>query len=174
MLRSALLLLTCATLGSSVIRRARDYEKRDYYVLELRPDGPIPSEKQIAFIEQSLGFEYEEKLGEIENHHVFSKLKHNGDAVAEHKDHLRLVKRDLDAADNFEGTVIFSEKQKVKRLFKRGQGPEGDISRRQHIDGDSEKPHKIGVSGDMYSQLAKELGIRDPIFKDQWHLVRII
>src|SRR4051794_8962319 len=96
MLRSPLLLLTSPPPVSSTIRRARDYEKRDYYVLELQ------SNDQVRYIEETLDLEHEEPLGELKYHHVFSRLKHDGDAVEDHRNHLRLVKRDYEAADYFD------------------------------------------------------------------------
>ncbi|KAI9835173.1 MAG: hypothetical protein M1819_002543 [Sarea resinae] len=157
-----LLALACASAASSV--RPRTYDTHDYYALHLQP---TTSPRQIAGL---LGLDYRGQLGELEDHHIFSSLKHDGDVVDDAVQTLRRRRRKREADSGLEALdgVLFSQKQKLKpRLEKRGIIPERAESATTVAE---DPPQSVDAAIARQQEIARALEIEDPIFKDQWHL----
>jgi kexin len=141
---------------------ACDYATRDVYALHLSP-GARPGE-----LASALGLIYQGPLGELKDHHLFCSEQQPDDivksAVQEHRRRKR--KRTVDTDTHILDTVLFSQKQKPRRrLHKRlalpwAPGSSWAVARE---DGPVD-----GIA--MQSEIARSLDIKDPIFRDQWHL----
>lgn len=162
-LRSVLGLLGVGYLASASNLHARDYEARDYYVLQLDPTAS-PS-----LIANELGLTHQGQLGELADHHIFSGHKQEEDIVHTALKERRRRKRSTNDLNILDG-VKFAQKQKIKaRLEKRGpippppEGYSAPLAARQ-----GETPAAAAVA--RQDAVARTLGIQDPIFKEQWHL----
>lgn len=145
--------------------RVRDYDKRDYYAVQLEKRSP----EEFA---RHFGLAYEGQIGELEGHHMFSSPKDGKrDVVAEKIEHFkaRRRKRDIIPADEFElfESIRFTQKQNLKKLHKRipPKYAERQVDESKMDDTDF-KPSAIA----RQQRLMKSLDIRDPIFSAQWHL----
>lgn len=150
-------LLGLAALSSAQIRR--DYDKNDYYVLQL-DQGVQP-----RYVALRLGLNHEGPLGDIDQHHIFSTAKHDDDIVTTEIAERRRRKRSFDGTNDILDNVRFAQKQKPRmRLHKRvipPPPPGASIKRRQ-------KPQDWAIK--KQDEFMKALSIADPIFKEQWHL----
>jgi len=152
--------LVCLSTASTL--RPRNYDSYDYYVLHLESTVP-PT--QIA---QRLGLVHEGQLGELRDHHIFSASKCGDDIVRDAiKSRRQLRKRGMGGFDLLDG-VKLAQKQKLKpRMEKRTipdlleSGSLENLVERQGAD-----PSALAKQSDV----AKQLGITDPIFNEQWHL----
>lgn len=145
----------------------RDHNANDYYVLHLDTDT---APDQVAL---KLGLEHEGQLGELQDHHVFTGTKGEHDIVKRELQQRRRRKRDLDDRDILDG-VLFSEKQKLrapweKRLVPRPPAGPRPFAPRQD---DQKKPDAAATQ--KQADVAATLGINDPIFKEQWHLMNTV
>jgi kexin len=164
---SLLGLLGLGFLASAADLRPRDYESNDYYVLHLDPTA-VPA--QIA---QRLGLIDEGQFGELEDHHIFSTAKRDTDVVqGALREQRQLRKRGILSPDLLDG-VKLAEKQKLKpRLEKRGVLPppledESGFNSRDDVGASHEAVLK-------QADVARTLGILDPIFNEQWHLLNTV
>lgn len=152
----------------------RDYEANDYFALHLEPDVPP---HQIA---QRLGAVYEGPLGELDDHHTFSCPKGASKDVDITLTELRRRrrKRSVEIEDpvltkrtqGLEG-IRWSQKQEQRqRLVKRGPMPA--VLPRQKSADEQNKDQSLEQQEAIQKldQIATELDIQDPIFKEQWHL----
>jgi kexin len=153
--------LACFATASNLQRR--DYDAHDYYVLHLEPTL-LPA--QIA---QRLGLTHEGQLGELQDHHIFSTSKGEDDIVRHAiKQRRQLRKRGLGGIDILDG-VKLAQKQKLKpRMEKRGI-PDA-IESLNIVDAKEKRQAPDAAALARQAEVAKELGITDPIFKEQWHL----
>ncbi|KAF2146820.1 uncharacterized protein K452DRAFT_294355 [Aplosporella prunicola CBS 121167] len=157
-----LLAATTTAFGAKSHRRPRNYETHDFYALELDASSP-PAEVAAA-----LGLEYEGEFGELQGHHVFSAAKHDRDMVGDAMQELKRRKRGLGGPSALDG-IRFHQKQVArKRLVKRIPFPApadktGPVARAQTATSE--------VAALKQQNLIKTLGINDPIFPDQWHLL---
>ncbi|KZF25928.1 hypothetical protein L228DRAFT_279190 [Xylona heveae TC161] len=159
----ALLALACTAEASSHIRRS--YETHDYYALHLDTSA---SPSEVAAL---LGLDHEGPLGELKDHHIFSSLKHEGDRVDEAKQELRRRRRKREESVGLEllDSVSFSQKQEArKRLHKRAIPPILERNAAPPVDLNQGPPKDSSLA--ELDNLATALDIKDPIFKDQWHL----
>jgi kexin len=146
----------------------RDYESEDYYVLHLE-QGTLPS--QIA---DRLGLSHKGQLGELVDHHIFSTHKQDEDVVHTALKERKRRRRALGDRDLLDG-VQFAQKQKLKpRMEKRAAIPpkpewyvEEEMVRRQE-----EGPVQAAMARQQGAM--KTLGIADPIFNEQWHLINTV
>ncbi|PQE20296.1 putative KEX1 protease precursor protein [Rutstroemia sp. NJR-2017a BBW] len=154
-------LLGLGYLASASSLRPRNYNANDYYVLHIDPTVDP------TLVAAKLGLAHEGQLGELENHHIYSTFKQEEDVVHTALKERKRRKRTLGDYDILDG-VKFAQKQKLKaRMEKRGPippAPEGYLETRQ----DSAAPVDSAIV--KQQEVAKALGIKDPIFKDQWHL----
>ncbi|KAF3938518.1 Kexin [Dactylella cylindrospora] len=157
----------------------RDYENYDYYALHIRS---VASPHAIA---KRLGLEYVEPIGKLEDHHLYRIAKRDEDVVETQLQRLRLRKRHELSAEEAELThaIRFSQKQKLKKLVKRGVPPPRNLPRQDTIhnaesETDLDHPESPKITVDieggekttLFETIVDTLGINDPIFKDQWHL----
>ena len=163
--------------GTTASLQRRSHQTHDYFTLHL---DPSTSPSHLA---QLLGATLEGPCGQIPDHYTYSAPKHASDAVDSKLEHLRRKRRrrgsvgglssahislrDLDIdLQGFDG-VLWSQKQTLKqRLVK--SIPPAPLDSRQG-------PPNEGPKGDPAAlaeldDIANKLGIRDPIFKEQWHL----
>lgn len=146
----------------------RDYDAHDYYAVHLSPD--IHPEN----VSSHLGLHYDGPLGNLEDHHVFrTSRSHGHDHIQSAIQDLKRRRRKRDVGweePHVLDNVLLSQKQELHKrfpLFKRTALPplykEDALSQRQ-ID----RPIDSNVQQGL--DIAKALGIEDPIFQDQWHL----
>lgn len=140
--------------------RPRNYDKREYYAVQLTPGADH------ELVAQHLGLEYDGPLGELDDHHLFSGELRQEDVVNDYRKRT-VCKRDPGSFDA-RNVIVFAEKQKTKKLHKRipPRDRRGPAPAPQTVDPEFEKAAKL-----EQQQLMKTLDIRDPIFADQWHLV---
>lgn len=142
--------------------RARDYNTRDYYALEI---SEITSPTEIA---NHFGLEYEGPLGQLRNHHLFSAPLGPKDVVDDRvQEYRRRRKRDV-ALDELYGSVLFAEKQKLKQLEKRTV-PSHPSYGKAVLPDPQKGPDDMAI--EELNKIKASLKITDPIFHKQWHLV---
>lgn len=165
-LHSVLGLIGLGYLASASNLRARNYDAQDYYVLHLDPTTP-PAQVAIE-----LGLTHEGKLGELEDHHIFSCHKQDDDVVHTALKERRRRKRSIGEPHILDG-VKFAQKQKMKaRMEKRGIIP----PRPAGIPAPVEERQSSAEDAALVKQatVATALDIADPIFKEQWHLFNTV
>ena len=156
-------LVGLAYLANASTFSPHNYDSNDYYVLHLDPSTPP---LQIAI---KLGLTHEGQLGELQDHHIFSCHRQEDDVVRTALKERKKRKRSVGDSDILDG-VKLAQKQKLKApLEKRGPIPPplkeyaSPVSLRQE-----EAPVPAGLARQAF--VANALGIRDPIFNEQWHL----
>jgi len=164
-LHSLVRLLSLSGLANASSLRRRNYETNDYYVLHL--DSAVAP----ADVASQLGLSHEGQLGELEDHHIFSTPKQEGDIVRTALKERRRRKRDVGDVDILD-SVKFAQKQQLKaRLEKRGAIPPKPagyvepVTRRQFVE---DKP--VATALVRQKKVMDTLEISDPIFHEQWHL----
>lgn len=144
---------------STCAARARDYYAHDYYAVHLRPGVDAES------VSSHLGLQYEGPLGQLDDHHIFraADRQHDYDHIHTAQEDLRRRRRKREAGSeqpHILDHVLLSQKQELHKRFplvKRGL-----TTPRQDLPVDS--------NVQMGLDIAEGLGIKDPIFQDQWHL----
>ncbi|PMD38133.1 hypothetical protein L207DRAFT_462666 [Hyaloscypha variabilis F] len=162
-LHSVLGLIGLGYLASASNLRTRDYDAQDYYVLHL---DSTTAPAQVAL---QLGLTHEGQLGELQDHHIFSCHKQEEDVVHTALKERRRRKRSFGGSDILDG-VKFAQKQKLKaRMEKRGPLPPRPAEYAAPI----EERQELAVEAVLAKQaaVAAALGIQDPIFHEQWHLL---
>ena len=156
-----------AASSASPVRRSihRNHDTNDYYVLHLDPET---SPDQIAL---HLGLVHEGQLGELQDHHVFSSGKTEHDLVkrelAEHKRRKRNLSG-MTERSTLDG-VLFAQKQVLRKPWEKRVVPPRDPSLpSSQVKANAVRADPQAVA--KLTQVADTLGIKDPIFKDQWHL----
>ncbi|KAK9240832.1 peptidase S8/S53 domain-containing protein [Lipomyces kononenkoae] len=133
----------------------RDYESRDYYAVEIdwNPDDLVNSgcdlSCQIDEFAREMGLRFEEPLGSLQSHYLFSvpRFVINGDI--DDRVAVKLRKRSDGAHP-----VRYFEKMKKKKLYKRAIPDQPTDSPLLPL-----------------KEVEKTLGIEDPEFEKQWHLM---
>ncbi|KAK9367381.1 peptidase S8/S53 domain-containing protein [Lipomyces kononenkoae] len=136
----------------------RDYENRDYYAVEIEWNSRdlvhsgCDLSCQIDEFARDMGLRFEEPLGSLENHYLFSMSRFVSTGGSGKDDHVsvKLKKRVGDVHP-----VRYFEKMKKKKLYKRAAIPDPPTD-------SSLVPLK---------EVEETLGIRDPEFEKQWHLM---
>ena len=131
--------------GSSASRRPakRSYSTHDYYLLEHDPTTGVPVEHCAT----ALGAQVVEQVGELADHWLLRIEK-----TGSHLDRRSLLKREFSAA--VKRLELQIPRQRVKRTI-----PE------------ERAPPLPGSEHSAARDVAERLGIIDPLFPDQWHLV---
>ncbi|KAK9326427.1 peptidase S8/S53 domain-containing protein [Lipomyces orientalis] len=145
----------------------REYDARDYYAVEIdwNAEDLVNSDCDLACriddFANEMGLRFEEPLGSLKNHYLFSAPKsatQDGAAAAAvaPEDHVstKLRKRSGGAQP-----VQYFEKMKTKRLYKR------DLPDRYAYD------RPIDSSLLPLREIEEALDIHDPLFEQQWHLM---
>lgn len=156
----------------------RDYSVNDYFALHLE-EGLSPS--QIA---QRLGVKYEGRTGELDNHYTFSCPKGSTEDIdivltelrrrrRKRSDPYTVVDEGLQRrTEGLEGIKWSQKQEQRQRLVKRPPPPPLQ-ARQQSADGQDSAKGQEEQQQDAIQrldQVSTELDIRDPIFKEQWHL----
>lgn len=156
-----LLGLGCVATASSL--QGRNYDAQDYYVLHL--DSTTPP----AQVATKLGLTHEGQLGELQDHHIFSCHKHEDDVVHTALKERRQQKRSFGGSDVLDG-VKSAQKQKLKaRMEKRTAIPPPPEGYAAPLDTRQDPPPADAALA-RQAEVARALGIDDPIFGEQWHL----
>ncbi|KAI9828736.1 MAG: pheromone processing endoprotease [Thelocarpon impressellum] len=151
--------------------RPRSYDSHDYYALHL-DSGTPPS-----MVAASLGLDYDGPLGELQDHHMFSSPRGPTDVVKEalRRRRRRHVNAGPDALDG----ILFAQKQKPKpriekRLVPPPPPPRAQAGLRTGPIAAAAAPEADDAAVLEQFELAKALGIADPIFTEQWHLFNTV
>ncbi|KIX01678.1 uncharacterized protein Z518_09404 [Rhinocladiella mackenziei CBS 650.93] len=174
--------LSLLLLAGSVSAASRDYEKNDYFAIHLDAKY-VPQE-----VARRLGAQYEGQVGELPHHYTFSCPKNScqdlEDSLQELKRRKKRKRCGLDPRDaqfskreinvDLEG-VLWSDKQRLRhRHVKRIPPPPFSVSRAgQGADdakSDQETDQAQQEALQRLNSIAEALEIKDPIFKEQWHL----
>ncbi|KAG9246517.1 peptidase S8/S53 domain-containing protein [Calycina marina] len=143
-----------------------NYDNEDYYVLHI---APTSSPLDIA---ATLGLTHKGQLGELKDHHIFSTHKQEEDVVSIELKARRRRKRDAGSSDILD-SVKWSQKQQLKaRLEKRGPLPPPPAGYYPLKPREDDAP--VAVAVQRQDLVARTLGISDPIFKEQWHLMNTV
>lgn len=168
---ASLLLLQCILAASPA---KRSYDTHHYYVIEHNPHTSLASLDDVL---QVLGVELVEQAGELTNHwlvrtpkqlhglHGLSTREEPRDRVLETFENLRAransplsIRSDgADHARRIVSSVKYLSRQELRQRVKRAPPP-----LRRQGDSDSES---------LSRAVASRLGIQDPLFNQQWHLV---
>lgn len=178
--------LALACFSSAANLHVRSHDTHEYYALHLRPDTPP------LHVASALGLDYEGKLGELPDHHTFSSpriKKHGADGILDDL-RRRRRKRDLSTGVGVLDSILWSQKQKVKpRMQKRTiipspqvrdgpNGGEAEGGKNSGLitvpNGQDGKSTALQAAVAVRDEIAKNLGIEDPIFGDQWHLFNTV
>ncbi|KAK4550008.1 hypothetical protein LTR36_002975 [Oleoguttula mirabilis] len=147
------------SIPSTCAARARDYDAHDYYAVHLSPSI------QPQDVSDHLGLHYEGPLGELQDHYIFraSDRQQGYDHIQTAQEDLRRRRRKREAGSeeaHILDTVLLAQKQELEKRF--------PLVKRSIIPTRQEPPVDPAVQKGL--DIAKTLGIADPIFQDQWHL----
>lgn len=159
-------LFTCDALFATARPQKRTYHTHDYYVLELNPLAGA----SLAEAAAELGLEVVERLGDLNNLWVARTLKSNSDTDRV-LDNLQTLHRRASSplhsrsehshqARRIASSVKYLERQELRQRVKRGPIP----TPQDDDPSNEDKPSAAAV-------VAERLGIEDPMFSQQWHLV---
>ncbi|EAU88620.2 kex protein [Coprinopsis cinerea okayama7 len=161
-------LLLCLSSIQTVLSKptARSYDTHDYYVIHHNPN--LVDSPSLVDVAKTLGVELVEQAGELQDHWLVRRLKPT-DALQRRDDGqfdpvvetYRALRRQADSgiqarsehARRFVDAVPYLERQTLRRRSKRAPPPE-------------KPPSPTSARG-----VAARLGLQDPLFTEQWHLV---
>lgn len=151
--------------------KPRSYDSHDYYAVHLHP-RTSPSD-----FAAHLGLELQSKLGDLDDHYILGLPRHENDIIKEAvKKHKRRKKvRSLTYRNDLLDGLLFHQKQTLKPpKVKRTPLPPAPLGHRQtfSLDGVPGQANETAVK--IGQDVAKTLGIADPIFHDQWHLYNAV
>ncbi|KAK3354950.1 peptidase S8/S53 domain-containing protein [Neurospora tetraspora] len=154
--------LAALAIASNVL--PRDFDSNDYYVLHL--DGRT-SPTEVA---RSLGLSHEGPLGELQDHHLFVGSKAEHDIVKRELTERRRRKRSLGDEPHVLDSVLFSEKQILRKPWEKRMVPRPAGPSRRGLFSDQ----GVDWAVKKQNEVIGTLGIKDPIFKEQWHLFNTV
>ena len=162
-----LLVLASSAAASVNILKDRDFDTYDYFTLHLKrgesPEG----------VAQALGARHLGPLGELPDHYYFRAKRGEHDVEARLEDvRLRRRKRDL-AGDGLDG-VLWHQRSQLKAPLEKRIIPPSLFERARPFPGAKNYPPPNKDMVDKRREIANTLGINDPIFNDQWHLINTI
>ena len=162
--------LGLAGAASSAIH-PRSHDSRDFFALHL-DDATSPS-----YVARVLGARHEGQIGELTGHHTFSLPREQSSDLSAVLDDLRskrkLRRRSEDPiasrSNDSLGGILWSQKleRPRQRLQKRAPPPPDVFTPRF-----SQDPDKKLVN--TQNEIMSKLGITDPIFREQWHLLNVL
>lgn len=168
---SSLLGLAGFAVLSQAARVKRDYENNDYYVLHL-DDNTEP--EQIA---ARLNLEHEGRLEALEGHHVFRTVKADQDVIKPQIKERKRRKRDMGDVDVLDGVKLVKKQIPRQPHQKRYPPPAMPQSRDEPLAGLAPAPrafgHAVPEAVERQEKMMQDLGISDPIFTQQWHLLNV-
>ena len=164
-----LLVLAGSATASVSILKNRNFDTHDYFTLQLKR-GESPE-----LVARSLGIEHLGPFGTLEDHHYFKAKRGEHDVEARLEDvRLRRKEKRSLSGDPLEG-VVWSQKSKLRApLEKRVIPPPPAAERASPFKGAKNYPPPDQAMVDKRREVANTLGITDPIFNDQWHLINTI
>lgn len=161
-LSSTLAIFGLAAMAACSQLEPRNYDANDYYVLEL---DPSTSPDLVA---ARLGLRHEGQMTGFEGYHIFAGTKEPHDVVTPVLRQSRRRKRTLGGSDILEG-VRFAQRQVPRKPWeKRSILPGGS-----HFPSDARRPENSQLLQKQRTVMG-DLGITDPIFEDQWHLLNTV
>lgn len=149
--------------ATSCLASNQDFESRDYFALHL--DG-LASPHVVA---RAVGAQLEGPIGELPDHYTFSSPKEHG-ALVENKLHDLRKRRRKRGIQDGSGILWYQKERSRPRLVKRIPTPPGPLR-------GPPLPHSLQpdpVAVEALDGIVHSLGIKDPIFKDQWHILNTI
>lgn len=148
---------------------AKDYEKNDYFLVEMKDDDYIDNVKRLH-----KDWKYEYSIDYLDKFHVFSIRKNHTDvSLFENSESIETLVTDLSLAKRNDDLISSLHANQVngihplkkKKLYKRLPVPvEHDVD-----DWSMSKRKEDSVMEEL-SKISQEFQINDPIFKDQWHI----
>lgn len=144
----------------------RDYDKNDYYVVHL---ARSTSADQVA---DRLGMQNDGQLQSLDDHYVLRARKSKHDVLKREIHERRRRKRDSGAYDALDGVLLAKKQVPRMRLEKRliPPPPDGLIEPRAPPPAQAADPATV----QRQTLLMGKLDIKDPIFKEQWHLINTV
>ncbi|KAF5353044.1 hypothetical protein D9757_011868 [Collybiopsis confluens] len=146
MLPSTVVLVLLSVAHSVFVVAKRSYNTHDYYVLELDVDA------ETEYYADFLGVEIVERVGELDGFWLVRSEKH-----------LDLEKRHGEASDAVLARFNTAKPSSVKSLIPQVL--------RKRVKRAPPPPQPPSSSRPTSAEVAAKLGIQDPLFKDQWHLL---
>lgn len=167
-----LILLFLVFISSTIATASRDYINRDYYTLyTLHGQDAV---KQVA---HSLNARYEGQVGELSQYHLISvpkPLKRSSidTVIAQFQHHKQLAKRD----DHWAQVQDIQLQVPARRLYKRAPVEQPVVE-------NTEEEYRLNGGGPSvelpllseeggYDKIKELLGVFDPGFDQQWHIVK--
>lgn len=139
-------------------------DESDFYILHL------DTQTNPTDVAARLGLSHEGHFGELADHHIFKGAKAEHDVVSAELKTRRRRKRELNDRDVLDD-VLFANKQRLRAPWEKRIIPDSSaplpLDARQDATPD---PALLSVQ----QSLMQTLGISDPIFTEQWHLLNII
>ena len=139
------------------------HETNDYYVLHL-DEGVSP--KDVA---QRLGLAHEGPLGPVDCHHIFSGPKAEHDVVDTELKERKRRRRAFGTSDILDGVRASQKQVARRRLHKRVIPPSPANMAPPLVARGSPDAAVVKLQTDTMATL----GIQDPIFREQWHLINV-
>jgi kexin len=159
---ASLLSLASFTALAHGSKPTRDYAANDYYVLHL---DSATTPDQVA---SRLGLAHEGKLGALDDHHVFRASKADHDIVTREITERKRRKRDLGGSDPLDGILLSKKQEARQHLFKRDVVPSAPRGLPSLGNRHNARAQDLAA---YQETIMKQLDIKDPIFKEQWHLL---
>lgn len=165
-MRGLFLLLQLTATACALTKR--NYETHDLYAVHL---GPHASPRDVA---ARLGLEVHGPLGELEHHYLLQGPKNDQNVVEDAITDLKRKRRKRQSGssqwDILDGVLLNQKQLRRQRLFKREALPPPAA---QNFDPQARAAQDDKIVDSNVQKgldIAKSLGIADPIFADQWHL----
>lgn len=159
-------LLGLASVGHAVLPKF-DHDANDYYVIHL-DEATTPAQMALR-----LGMVHEGCMGELTDHHIFRARKEGHDVVKRAVQEHRLRTRGVgnSSSEPLDG-VLFSEKLKLRRPWqKRVVLPDPNAAEAPALEA---RQDPVEWAVEKQRKIAETLGIHDPIFHEQWHLINTV
>jgi kexin len=151
------------TVWTGVLAKSRDFGSHDYFAIHL---DPTASPGEVA---RSINAQLEGPIGQLPDHYTFSTPKQRSVHVENAIVDLRRKRRKRGLEDG--SGILWFQKQRLRpRLVKRIPPP--PVPRQAPPPVATPRPDPAAVK--MLDGIAETLKIRDPIFKDQWHILNTV
>lgn len=144
----------------------RDYNNRIYYAVELEP-GTNPE----AFLDsRGSDWRFEQPLGSLENHYLYSVEKNSESADLVHGIRDKPIEQTLKEQSN-----ISLNKRSERLLYKRDLQNNGvaslQVLGKKKLYKRAPPVHPVDSALIPLENAIQDLGLNDPIFREQWHLI---
>jgi len=161
-------LLSALLLATSALSEKRTYDTHSYYVLRHNPS--IPYAASLDDVVNSLDVELVEQAGELQDHWVVKRRRHAGDLAARDASDPVLSRFESLKATAASPAVPRSEREDIARRVVSSVEYLSLQSLRRRVK--RAPPPALPPPHEPQSKVvADRLGIQDPLFPKQWHLV---